>query len=664
VRLLGQSVGTPPPDEAPADSVDQDSDEASYGASASIEAPPREATRRTIPKEELTVMAGTRGDALRAIEVLPGVGRTTIQDGTPILRGASPFESLTFIEGATVPLLFHFGGVTSIFNSRLLERVDVYPGNFSVRYGRAVGGIVDAKVRDPRSDAGHAVVDLSLVDSSALAEAPLGRWGSIAIAGRRSNIDLVFDKLVPKGFYSVVAAPVYYDYQLVAAMHLGERHQVQVLGYGSHDSLHLLFSDPSKNDPGLRGDIDAVVEFQYAQVRVDSRFSPAFRQSMQLNVGPADLTQHFGDWVQHLKTLDVRGRAEWSADLAPELGLTLGLDVAGFRYSGWYYGPAAPSLEGDPRANDPAGTARLVGLSAEGTHVEGAAYMEAQVRPTAALRLIPGVRIDYDRALSTYSVDPRIAARYDLSSETTLKAAVGRFTQSPLYWQTFHVIGNPALRPFHALQTSAGWEQRFGEHLNVGIEAFYKYVTNRIVGTPGGEAPHFVNDGVGRIYGAEISARAALGGDAFVYVGYTLSRSERSDHGQAWRLFDQDQTHNLSLLLNQKLGRGWTWGARFRFVSGNPRTDVVGAVYDANGDAYFPLYGATNAARNPAFHQLDVKIEKTWQLSPLALSVYLDLQNAYNHANPEGIRYSYDYSQSDVVSGLPILPNFGVRGEL
>lgn len=53
-------------------------------------------------------------------------------------------------------------------------------------------------------------------------------------------------------------------------------------------------------------------------------------------------------------------------------------------------------------------------------------------------------------------------------------------------------------------------------------------------------------------------------------------------------------------------------GGRFRYVSGNPRTPVVGSVVNASADRYEPLFGAVNSARNPAFHQLDVRVDKRW----------------------------------------------------
>ena len=173
-------------------------DELEFEAVAEVEAPPREPTKRTLEQEQLTTVPGTRGDALRAIEVMPGVARTQFatNPGPPSLRGSPPSESLVLLDGAQMPLLYHFGGLTSVFNSQLLESVSLYPGNFSARYGRAAGGAVEVRARDPRSDGLHAQVEISAIDSYALAETPLSARSGIALAARRSSIDPFIDLMI------------------------------------------------------------------------------------------------------------------------------------------------------------------------------------------------------------------------------------------------------------------------------------------------------------------------------------------------------------------------------------------------------------------------------------------------------------------------------------
>jgi hypothetical protein len=634
-----------------------------FGATAQVEAPPREVTRRTVAKERLLEIPGTSGDALRAIEVMPGVGRTSTTQGDPILRGAGWNDSRSYVAGVPVPLLFHFGGVKSAFNSRLLDRVDLYPGNFSVRFGRATGGVVDAIVRGPAEDRLHAVVDLSLLDASALVESPLGEHAGAAIAARRSNVDLVFDQVVPDDAFNVVAAPLYWDYQALSRVQLGARHRLDVLAFGSRDSLKLFFKEPSALDPGLRGDVGVTIEYHRAQARLRSTLADWLEQDVALTWGKTDGTQAFGAQGARFDMHELFGRAEWRARLARQAQLNVGLDFESQFLSGRYVGGAAPQAEGDPSVADPSLTVETKRVSGNFNVLRPAGYAELELRPVEPLLLVPGVRADYYSDIDAWSFDPRLSARYEASAATTLKTGVGLFSQSPLYYEALEGFGNPELKPTRAWHASLGLEQRIGSAFELGAEGFFKHLESRVVSTPGGAPPGFVNDGTGRIFGGEFSAQLELP-RTYGYLAYTLSRSERNDRGEGYRPFEKDQTHVLSVTGQRELGRGWELGMRFRLVSGDPYTPVNGAVYDATVDQYRPLYGAPYSRRNPVFHQLDVRVEKEWTVSVLKLAAYLDLQNAYNAQHSEGFGYSYDYSQREAIAGLPIFPNLGFRGEL
>jgi hypothetical protein len=66
----------------------------------------------------------------------------------------------------------------------------------------------------------------------------------------------------------------------------------------------------------------------------------------------------------------------------------------------------------------------------------------------------------------------------------------------------------------------------------------------------------------------------------------------------------------------------------------------------------------------PLFHQLDVRIDKTWTFATWKLGAYLDLQNAYNRSNADAANYNFNYTQESYRAGLPIIPSIGLRGEL
>ncbi len=648
------AVPTPPPPPAP--------ELAEFEATAEVEAPPREVTRRTMKTEQLTRIPGTRGDALKAIEVMPGVART---GGDPLLRGAAWNDSATYLDGVPVPFLFHFGGLTSFMNSRLIDRVDLYPSNYGTRYGRLSGGIVEVRSRDPKNDRLHGVLDLNFIDSSALVEAPLADSTAVALAARRSNIDFFFKNFVPEDTYAVVAAPLYWDYQGLLSHHFSDSQQLRLMTYGGRDTIELFFANPADEDPAFSGRIAGLIEFHRVQTALRSKLSRTATQELTVMLGTINIEQNFGELLQEADGPEVYARGEWSFELLPSLRLTAGGDYAGWYAGGSYHGPLPTGTEGDPRGRNPLASQRLVSLELDTLNVlRGGLYADLGFRPVDSLLFTPGVRADYYENLDDWSVDPRLSARWNVSEQTALKGGVGFYSQPPEYWQVLPVIGNPALEPFRALHTSLGLEQRVGDGLKLGVEGFYKRLEDRIVATAGGRPPRFVNAGQGRIVGGELSAEITPQEGTFGYAAYTLSRSERRDLDGRWRLFDQDQTHILTLAAGHDLGAGWELGARFRLVSGNPTTPVVDSVYDARSGVYVPVYGPVNSERDPMFHQLDVRVEKQFRIGTGSLAVYLDAQNVYNAENQEGVRYSYDYREKEAVSGLPFFPNLGLRGEL
>jgi outer membrane receptor protein involved in Fe transport len=382
-------------------------------------------------------------------------------------------------------------------------------------------------------------------------------------------------------------------------------------------------------------------------------------------VGRIEQTFHIGELDQSFDGYELHSRAEASAELHRSLRLTAGADLFAMFVGGSYRGPVPGQAEGDPTQNNPLSSQRLISVRDDSINVvRPAAYLELGFRPVDQLLLMPGVRFDYLADSKQHSIDPRFAARYEVSPSTALKFGVGSFSQAPEWYQTIPNVGNPRIKPWRALQTSVGVEQKLGARAKMTVEGFYKHLSGVIIGTPDGAAPRLENEGGGRIYGGELSAEARWASQGVAYLAYTLSRSERKEHGGPYRLFDTDQTHILSLVGSQGLGKGWEVGARLRLVSGDPLTPITGAVYDARSGVYVPEYGATASERNPMFQQLDLRVEKRFHAGPLQLAVYLDVQNVYNAKNYEGTRYSFDYKKSEAVGGLPFLPNLGLRGEL
>lgn len=647
--------------------LENPSDTVGFRARAVVEAPPREVVRRRITREELLRVAGTRGDALRTVELLPGVGRPAFGVGQLLVRGSGPNDSEVFLDGVAVPLLYHFGGLTSFFNSRLLEQIDFVPGNFSVRYGRKVGGILEVESRAPALDDIHGVVDINLIDASMLLEAPISDNVSFAVAARRSYIDFFFENAVPEDAFDVVTAPVYYDYQAELAWDATDKDKFRFLIYGSSDRFNVVLSDPSDNDPNLRGDLDLRTQFHKFFVEWDRSISPDVDQQIQFSVGPTLLNFGFGDAIRFDATFwEVALRSEWRTRVTDHVQLRSGIDVNWVPFNLGYTGPPIQQQEGTGQ-QDPITGQETQSVDVTGSEVRPAVYAEADLTPFDALRLIMGVRLDWYSEIDAWSVDPRLVSVVTIEDKNRIKFGGGLFSQPPEFQESSATLGNPNLRPFRALHLGLGYERDFDDGIQAGMELFYKYLWDRPISDTPENGGGFINGGVGQIYGLELSGRIEPRGRRyFGFLSYTFSRSERRDLvGTPWRLFDFDQTHILSASFTYMLGDGWEVGGTFRLVSGNPQTPAVPfGRLNINSGVVNAINGAINSERAPFFHRLDLRIAKKWEFADWNFSVYLDLQNSYNASNPEGFVYDWRFVNQSDISGLPIIPSLGVQGEL
>jgi TonB family protein len=655
--------------------------------------PPREVTRRTIERREVDRIPGTSGDALRSLQSLPGLARPPAFFGLLIVRGSAPEDTETFVDGNNVPIIYHFGGLSSVIPTELLDRIDFYPGNFSARYGRVMGGIVDVGLRSPNTDClgdfgkpsdkkgcYRGLLQMDLIDARALISGPIGsskKWSFVA-AGRRSWVDTWLTPVLEEAGAGVTSAPVYYDYQLMAEYKPNSTDKLSLRFFGSDDRLEVLIEDPAAQDPGvLGGNLDFHTAFYRAQVVYEAQLTRELELATAVSAGMDAFKFSLGQLEFNFQGWPVLPRSELRFKPTPGFQLNVGLEYQAAPYEILVRAPEPPrSGEANP---GPLSTRSFLEQREEGIAFRPGWYAEAEIRPTAPLLLVPGLRIDHARDSGHSDLSPRLTARYDLigggqqaedaaekARRTTLKAGVGLFHQPPQFQETDTVFGTPGLRSNRSIHYTIGVEQELTDQIEASLEGYYKDLTQLVSRTPGaGGGYDYGNAGSGYVVGAETLIKYKADDRFFGWLAYTLSRSVRRD-GPALPeyLFQFDQTHSLTVLGSYRLGRGWEAGGRFRLVSGNLMTPVNFALYSADAATYTPLEGRPFSERLPMFHQLDLRIDKTWQYRAWRLSAYLDIQNVYNNAAVEAYTYNYNFTQRAYQTGLPIIPSLGIRGEI
>lgn len=622
------------------------------------ERPPREVAKRTLSHDELAHSAGTQGDALLSMQNLPGIARPPPFTGRLVVRGSAPDDTGVFVEGTDVPLIYHFGGLSSVLPTELVQKIDFYPGNFSARYGRLMGGVVDVTLRPPRVTGYHLLSEVSVLGFRLLAEGPISHGFSFALSAQRSWVDLIAKPLLESSGAEQTTLPRWADYQAEIHKDFTEKSALSVRFFGSDDAFETINRLPGATDPTLGGAFGYHTNFWRSQARFDSELANKTELHLTVAYGKDDITASVGTNLFNASLHPLTSRAELSSWLMRGVRANVGLDVA-YTYYDYALQLPAPTRPGMPSGGPGQIPIRSVGSL---RRFQPAAYTEFEITPWRGGRVVPGLRADYDSSSERWDLSPRVNLRQDVTNgfpRLTLKAAWGLFSQPATPLDTDSHLGQPGLVSNRAIHYDVGLEQELTRQIDLGFDVFYKDLTHLVVANGG-------NAGMGAAYGAEWLLRYKADAHFFGWAAYTLSRSERRDvPSEPNTRFQYDQTHVLTLVGNYKLGRHWQLGARFRFTSGDLYTPVGIGAYNATvgaqlGVADFPAYGA----RLPAFHQLDLRLEKAWLGKHTTSTFFVDVQNTYLAKNQVGVAYNYNYTQSAALNGIPFLPIFGYRLEI
>lgn len=651
-----------------------------------VTAPPlrRQVVSTEVGADQARRVPGTQGDVLRVVENMPGVARASAGSGALVVWGAAPEDTRVYVDGVPVPRLYHDGGLRSILPGDAVQSVELVPGAYGPQYGRGLGGLVNVTTRAWDEAGTHGSLALDVIDASVSARTTAGPLRA-GLSVRRSHLaDVLSVASQDLGDYFPV--PRYYDAQVRLAYVPSTTERVELTGLLSSDRIARTRPSP---DPQLRASDARGLDFY----RLSLRYRRTLGAGSEVSVTPwvgvdrRTLEQDTGGVRVSLATSSVLGgvRANWRGRVAPWLLLEAGLDAELNSTSARREGSlAAPAREGDVRTFGQPLPSQRSADRWEAAAVSLAPFAEADVSLLRGkLHVVPGLRVDpYARSVSRrtpiegdtprvgafsqdFRVEPRVSVRYVPHPRVTLRAGYGRYHQQPSPEDLSASFGNPLLAVSRADHALVGAAFRLTDTLSVELTGFFSSSAGLAVRNPDASplrAQALVGTGEGRAFGGQVLVRQELFHHFFGWVSYSLLRSERrADTTSPWRLFDYDQTHVLTVLASYELPLGLEVGLRARVASGFPRTPVTGSYYDSTRDLYEPQLGAVNSSRLPVFFQLDARVAKRFRLGSTTLDAYLEVQNVSNQANAEEVVYSYDYSRSAFITGLPIIPVLGAR---
>ncbi len=650
----------------------------------------KEVSRRQLTIGEVRKIPGLGGDAVKVIQTLPGVARPTMGSGEIVVRGAPSWDSRYFVDGMEIPVLYHFGGIKSTYNSEALSGIDFYPGGFGTRYGGAIAGVVEIAGRKGTSERIKAAGELSTLDGSIFVEGPVRDSVTFMVSVRRSFLGEIIQPIIrsmPDQFPFTVY-PFYWDYLCRTDVATKNYGNFFVTLFGSRDSMSFIFPEMRLGSDELTEQTDRLgwnTTFNMGILGWDWTINRMWKNSFRyqlMNIS-SDFGSPFGRnsqkiWVDHI-------REQLSFSPGKHVTVNLGADVQ------WSLADLSYALPDAFNVVDP-------GNIEDWRFGDLAGYLNVEWEPTDKVQIIPGVRYDYYPELNYrgsllpafweyhlinnkrgFSGEPsaRLTARYEFIDRHTAKIALGTYNQTPepMGEVLMEKWGNPALGATKAAHYVGGYEWQVTDLISIDAQTYFNRQWDIPVHVGGSDLdpsaesqPLYKGDGMGRMYGFELLIRHLQGDRFFGWLAYTLSRSERYNRTDGeWEFFDLDQTHHIQLLGSWRLPRNWEAGFRLRYVTGNPTTPVDRVIEVENYPGAFsfrPVYGPKNSSRVDPFFQLDIRVDKKFVFNKWLLSVFWDLQNLsyFVYKSPEFEIYNYDYSDKMAFSNFPMFA-IGLKAE-
>ncbi|MEK6570141.1 MAG: TonB-dependent receptor, partial [Bacteroidota bacterium] len=493
----------------------------------------------------------------------------------------------------------------SIFNSRLVEKVEFYAGGFPARYGDRLSSVLLIENRTADYEKTRGEASLSMSDISGVLEVPLPfANGGALISGRRSYFDFVL-KLTDlvKGDYDIL--PYFFDLNSKVDFSLSQRHKLTLSGLFSRERMYGYFSE----NPHYTGDFSWESKNSVLSSRLRSTLGDFLLSDFIISWSTMNRSSsHPGDGVE-----DVR-----------EEELTLKQEFA-FLFSSYelHLGSWLVAEQENVNINMPTEIAvnfNEVKLKGKGNSFKPSLYVDNKWSISPKVTANFGLRYDYVAKSKEGVLSPRINLAYAWNDHMSLSADYGWYYQSP---RAFELAINSSLKSKKAESYGIGVKHQVGDEVVFSLELYNKNLTRLITID---SLWNLSNDGYGDSRGAEFYIQMKSPSGFFGWLSYTYSVSKREEgRNRDLHYFEFDRPHLISLVANYSFAGRWQLGARFRYGSGRPYTPVASAFYDRGTDHWRPIPAEHNSDRYPAYNRLDVRATRHLRFETFTLDELLSI---------------------------------------
>jgi len=630
------------------------------------------------------VMFG-EADIIKTLQLTPGVSAGTEGFAGMYVRGGNVDENLFLIDGNPVYQINHVGGIFSAFNPEAIRGMEFFKGGFPARYGGRLSSVVDVHTKEGNMKEYHGNASIGLIAGNLSLEGPIIKdRTSFMVSLRRTWLDVftapaiaVANRITKKEGSRYRGRYAFHDLNLKINHRFNDRSRIFFSLYNGSDVLKggskdfNLKGDPffyDDNNSSLRwGNLLATIGWTYVLNNklfgkvsgVYTQYSSKMKQTRESEYGEKDVD---GYNYTYSETSSKTGITDFGVRTAFDY---LPFSSHHFRFGGDFmvhrFRPEysrVKALDESEASKDQIGAVYSNDLL---WSKEFSFFAEDDWTLSRSFRLNGGLRYTlFNIDNKTYmSLEPRIALRWLLREDLSVKASYGRMNQF------VHLINNSymnlptdawmpvtnKLKPLLCDQFSLGTYYNLHGQYDFSIEGYYKRFKNLLEYRDGYSfLPTFasweekLSSGEGRSYGMEFMVRKQTG-KTTGWIGYTLSWADRKfpelNNGKRFPS-KYDNRHKLNIVAMHKLSSKVELSAAWTYATGN-RTTLSLENYESmveyqTWNSSLPeldYYGERNNYQLPAYHRLDIGIniyrpKKNGRMGIWNVSIY----NVYSRMNP------------------------------
>jgi hypothetical protein len=623
---------------------------------------------QTIGIREIERSPGGNRDISKVIQSLPGVASTPSFRNDIIIRGGAPSENKFYLDGIEIPVINHFqtqgssGGPVGIINVNFIREVDFYSGAFPASRGDALSSVLEFKQIEGNREKHGLRFTLGSSEAGLTADGPLSDKTTYIFSVRRSYLQFLF------AAFKLPFLPTFNDVQFKVRHRFDDKNEISIIGIGGYDQFELnndvndgiTDEETLERNNYILGNIPTNEQWNYTSGINYKHYGSKISSSLVISRNELNNSSfkflNNDDSNPLFQILDYNSR-ETENKIRYE-GLinnentryTFGVSLENGNYT----------LDGFSNRTTSGGAVKVNFLSDLSILKYG--IFASASRPLFKNRLLvsAGFRADgsdysnqMNNPLSQFS--PRISASWSFNEKWSLNANTGRYFQLPAYTILGYGTENNKLinkanriKYINADHIVSGIQFNPDPSSKITIEGFYKKYSNYPYSTAdslslanlGSDFGVIGNEEVtstseGRAYGMEFLIQRRSSEGLYGIMAVTLVRSEFTGSTNDFIPSAWDNKLLVTITGGKKLNKNWEAGFRWRFVSGRPYTpyNLEASALKSNWDVAgrgINDNSKLNSERLPAFHQLDLRVDKTWFFKKWTVNLYLDIQNVYN----------------------------------